>query len=211
MGVKCMSKCQATCSSPRQYQQVKANNMTVIVVNTQSIMAKKECLWQIIDDQRPDVILASETWLKSDIHDTEIIPADFGYELFRNDRSDGYGGVLIAVKRTLIYELTTVGKECEFIAVKITCKYNSLIVASLYRPTDNDSDYAMKLANAIESIVKDHPKDVVWIGGDINLPDINWSSNSISGNSYRKDINETILEVLAKFWFGASRRFSNEG
>ena len=55
----------------------------------------------------------------------------------------------------------------------------------------------MKLANVIESIVKDHPKDVVWIGGDINLPDINWSSNSISGNSYRKDINETILEVLA--------------
>ena len=93
----------ATCSSPKQYQQVKANNLTVIVVNTQSSMAKKECLWQIIDDQRPDVILASETWLKSDIHDTEIIPADFGYELFRNDRSDGYGGVLIAVKRTLIY------------------------------------------------------------------------------------------------------------
>ena len=121
-------------------------------------MAKKECLWQIIDDQRPDVILASETWLKSDIHDTEIIPANFGYELFRNDRRYGYGGFLIAVKRTLIYEQTTVGKECEFIAVKITCKYNSLIVASLYRPTDNDSDYAMKLANAIESIAKIIPK-----------------------------------------------------
>ena len=59
------------------------------------------------------MILASETWLKSDIHDTEIIPADFGFELFRNDRSDGYGGVLIAVKCTLIYELTTVGKECK--------------------------------------------------------------------------------------------------
>ena len=64
-------------------------------------MAKKESLWQIIESQRPDVILASETWLKSDIHDSEIIPADLGYELFRNDRSDGYGGVMIAVKRTL--------------------------------------------------------------------------------------------------------------
>ena len=49
---------------------------------------------------------------------------------------------MIAVKRTLIYELITVGKECEFLAVKITCKFNSLIVASLYRPTDNDSNYA---------------------------------------------------------------------
>ena len=143
------------------------------------------------------VILATETLLKSDIHDPEIIPTDFGYDLFRNDRSDGYGCVLIAVKRFLIYELTTIGKECEFIAVKITCKYNSLIMASHYRPTDTDSDYAIKLATAIESIVKYHPKDVVWIGGDINLPDINWSSNSISGNSYRKDINKTILEALA--------------
>ena len=101
------------------------------------------------------------------------------------------------MKRSLIYELTTDGKECEFIAVKIKCKCNSLIVASLYRPTDKASDYAIKLANAIESIVKDGPKDVVWIGGAINLPDINWSSNSISGNSYRKDINETIFEALA--------------
>ena len=142
------------------------------------------------------MILISETWLKSDIRDSEIIPAEFGYELFWNDRSDGYGGVLIAVKRTLIYELTTIGKECEFIAMKTTCKYNSLIVASLNRPTDDDSDYAIKLATDIERIVKCHPKDVVWIGGNINLPDINWSFNSISGNSYRKDINETILEAL---------------
>ena len=89
------------------------------------------------------MIFTSETWLKSDIHDSEIIQADFGYELFRIDGSDGYGGAMIAVKRTLIYELTTFGKECEFIAVKITCKYNSLIVASLYRPTDNDSAYAI--------------------------------------------------------------------
>ena len=45
--------------------------------------------------------------------------------------------------------------------------------------------------------MKDHPKDVVWIGGDINLPDIEWSSNSISGNGYRKDINENLLEALS--------------
>ena len=45
--------------------------------------------------------------------------------------------------------------------------------------------------------MKDHPKYVVWIGGDINLPDIDRSSNSISGNRYRKVINENLLEALA--------------
>ena len=48
------------------------------------------------------------------------------------------------------------------------------------------------LANAVVNLVKDHPKDVVWIGGDINLPDIDWSSNSISGNSY----NENLIHAI---------------
>ena len=91
---------------------MKANNLPVIVENTQRVLTKKEFLWQFIENQQPDVFLASETWVKSDIHDSKIIPADFGYDHFRNDRSDGYGGVLIAVKGTLIYELTTFGKEC---------------------------------------------------------------------------------------------------
>ena len=64
----------------------------------------------------------------------------------------------------------------------------------LYRPTYNDSDYASELA--IENLLKEHPKAVVWIGGDINLPDIDWSSNSISGNSYRKNINEKLIHAI---------------
>ena len=104
----------------------------VIIVNTQSIMAEKESLWHIIDSHQPDVILVSETWLKGYVHDSEIFPADLGYEIFRIDRSDGYGGVLIAVKRKLVYELVAVEDDCELVAVKINCKYNSLIVAALY-------------------------------------------------------------------------------
>ena len=56
-----------------------------------------------------------------------------------------------------------------------------VIVASMYRPTNNDTEYAAHLTSAIENLVKNHPKDVIWIGGDINLPDIDWSSNTISG------------------------------
>ena len=55
----------------------------------------------------------------------------------------------------------------------------------MYRPPGRDCDYAEK-----------HPKDVIWIGGDANLPDIDWSSNSITGNISRKDINETMIQTL---------------
>ena len=78
--------------------------------------------------------------------------------------------------------------------MKVPCKHNSLILASLYRPTKNDSDYASRLASAMESLVKMHPKGIVLTGGDAKLPDIDWSTNNIRGNSYRKDI--TLLQAM---------------
>ena len=81
---------------------IKKNRLSVIVVNTQRIMIKKESLWQILDSHNPDIILMSETWLDQDIHDAEVMPPDLNYELFQKDRRDGYGRVLIAIKRNLI-------------------------------------------------------------------------------------------------------------
>ena len=35
-----------------------------------------------------------------------------------------------------------------------------------------------------------------WVAGDWNLPDIDWSSNHITGNQYPKIINEYFLNFL---------------
>ena len=51
----------------------------------------------LINIYNPDVIVGTETWLNSSIKDNEIIPADFNYKIYRKDRSDGYGGVLLAI------------------------------------------------------------------------------------------------------------------
>ena len=83
---------------------------------------------------------------------------------FTKDRKDGYGGVLIAVRRNLIYELVPTDGTCELIAVKITCQHNSVVAASIYRPTNNDTEYAAHLATAMENLAKKHSKDVIWIG-----------------------------------------------
>ena len=81
-------------------------------------------------------------------------------------------------------------------AVKVTCKHNSVIVASLYRHTDNDLDYTINLINAIESLVKCHPNKVIWNGWDANLPDTNWSLNTVSGNNNKKEINDYFLKAV---------------
>ena len=97
-------------------------------------MAKKESPWQVPDSHNPDLILMSETRLKSDIHDSKVITPDLSYELFLNYRSDRYGGVMVAVKRHLIYELITRETICDFIAVKVSFTHRSLIEAALYSP-----------------------------------------------------------------------------
>ena len=96
-----------------------------------------------------------------------------------------------------MFEQVPTNDNCEFVAVKITCKNNSVIFASLYRPTKNDCEYSVHLASAVENLAKGHPKDVIWIGGDANLPDIDWSTNTICGSNYmyKKEINGNLLHI----------------
>ena len=51
----------------------------------------------LINTYNPDVIVGTETWLNNYIKDNEIIPADFNYKIYRKDRYDGYGCVLLAI------------------------------------------------------------------------------------------------------------------
>ena len=105
---------------------------------------------------------------------------------------------MIAVRRNLIYKLVPTYDTCELIAVKITSQHNSVIAASIYRPTNNDTEYAAHLATAMENLAKKHTKDVIWIGGDSNLPDIDWSTNSITSCNYKREINEFVLQAADK-------------
>ena len=49
----------------------------------------------MVDNDSPDIVIDSETWLNSLILDNEIMPKN--YKPYRRDHDDGYGGVLIGV------------------------------------------------------------------------------------------------------------------
>ena len=78
----------------------------IIVMNFQSIKNKHEEILNIIDTANPSIIIGNETWLSPSIYSTEIFPPE--YEVIRKDRNDGYGGVLIAIKRELTTEALAV-------------------------------------------------------------------------------------------------------
>ena len=96
-----------------------------LVIHFQSALAKRSNLIQ------PDIIFGSETWLSPNINSSESFPT--GYTLFRKDRSDGYGGVLLAFKESLTVAECQIDSpnSCEIIAC--TLRYeNQKVQYSLF-------------------------------------------------------------------------------
>ena len=97
------------------------------------------------------------------------------WESVRKDRQDGYGGVLLAMRIGMEFSvLETQATELVCIKSKID-NSTSIIVGALYRSPNSDLDYANKMCTEIENIVKANKNLIIWIGGDLNLPDIIWS------------------------------------
>jgi len=171
-------------------------NLRTLEINFQSISAKREVFWSLVDAVKPDIIYGCETWLKPDIRLGEIFPP--GYNLYRKDRSDGYGGVLLGIHSSLSSHQLDISTEAEFVGAKIISGEQSFIVCALYRPTNNNLEYMVALNQAIESVYTDNPRSAIWIAGDINLPDIEWATDEIVGHQYSAALNEKFLEMKAR-------------
>ena len=86
-----------------KYGKVKSPNQhKTLIINFQSIKNKTADLEVILNNENPDIISGSETWLNPNIYSSEIFNSN--YEIFRQDRSDKHGGVLLAIKSSLIAE-----------------------------------------------------------------------------------------------------------
>ncbi|KAL8608409.1 hypothetical protein ACOMHN_002642 [Nucella lapillus] len=70
-------------------------------INFNSARKKGKDLEAIIDCCDPDVIIGTETWLNQDIKTAEILPPALGFDCYRRDRKDSYGGILIAARQDL--------------------------------------------------------------------------------------------------------------
>jgi len=55
------------------------------------------------------------------------------------------------------------------------------------------------LCDSLESIVLSYPHDILWIAGDLNLPDINWTDSNIAGNNYPLPLNAAFLNFVNTF------------
>jgi hypothetical protein len=100
------------------------------------------------------------------------------------------------VKKHLCCEQLPSFSNTESIFCKIQIKgRRPLIIGSVYRPPHFDFDQSKKIIEEIYNISHKNKNAVFWLGGDFNLPDINWKQHTISGNQYPQNINSIFLET----------------
>ncbi|XP_072051476.1 uncharacterized protein [Amphiura filiformis] len=181
--------------SKQQHPVASAANLRTLVINFQSIFAKREVFWSLLESTKPDVVMGCETWLKPGVAQGEIFPP--GYSVYRKDRKDGYGGALLGITNSLNSHQVSIDADADIVAAKVRNGNNDIILGAVYRPTNNDQQYLDNLNQAIKDLCTSNPSAPVWIGGDMNLPDIDWDTEQIISHQYRKSINESYLLTLA--------------
>jgi len=131
----------------------------------------------MLNTYNPHLVAASETWFK-DFSITNIQ----GYNVFRNDRTDGRngGGVALYIKDSInSYELNDPGfnvSKIEMIWVVIYFGSDKYLIGCINRSKEfidmNDFDSVFKQAREYRD--QKGFKDLL-IMGDFNFPLINWS------------------------------------
>ena len=171
-------------------------SLRAIVINFQSIKNKVHETQVLIDNADPDIILGTEMWLNGNISSAEVLPTNF--QVFRNDRSDSYGGVLIAVREDLICSPVLTSQNTELIGVKLQLnRAKSIIISSFCRPPNMTEDtYSSAALEELIKLKHDNQQSDFCIGGDFNLPGMNWSCLTVTSNQYSYAMTDTYLDIL---------------
>ena len=91
--------------------------------------------------------------------------------------------------------------DCEVAWVKVKVKGTSdLYIGSFYRPPDkNNPEYLQQLHSLLNRIPTDKGAHL-WLGGDFNLPDINWEDESDSQYALNSSVAHQLLNITRDFY-----------
>jgi hypothetical protein len=118
-----------------------------LVINCQGIRSKKASFAACVENQNPDIVIGTESWLDGSVSNTEIFPHNF--TVFRKDREEtrtqtGGGGVFIAIRNDIVAtHAIEYDTDCEILWVQIKLvRGKNIIIGAFYRtPSQNDAEY----------------------------------------------------------------------
>ena len=168
----------------------------MLYFNAQSIVGKIDELAALASEEKPDLILITETWCNSDISDAFLTLQ--GYNIcVRKDRQDtaaGRGGGLLAYVKAGInfYEINKQVDLHQHSVFKIL----DLTIYLVYRSPNAAQDSYTKLSDLIRKAERNSI-----IIGDLNLPEVDWASGTARGRGglILEAAAESLMEQLVDF------------
>ena len=172
--------------------------LRLININCHSIVGKKTEILNLVDSTKPDIIVATETWLDSNIKNSEILPED--YEVFRKDMNRNGGGVLIAVRKELdCYEVPEFQEDCELVWARIKLRgQRTLYICAFYRPDMSDKTSFPLLTASLRKVATINNAHIV-IAGDLNFLSWDWKSIKLKPNGYYPQLHKDLIDTLNDF------------
>ena len=179
------------------YMKSNTNNWRTMIINCQSLRGKHANFENVVDYTKPDLILGTESWLDSSITDSEVFPTN--YNVYRKDRNTHGGGVFMAVKKCYNSSaLPETDTNCEIIWAKVELEQTTdMYVSSFYRPPNTNLDYFDNFSESLQKLPQTSLDKVKILGGDFNLPDISWQSQSVKPGGKHTNISKQLLQCTA--------------
>ena len=144
-------------------------------INFRSIRGEKPQFYSFLDFHNPDIVIGTETWFTPDIHDSELIPPDLGYTVYRRDRTGPKGGgVIILVKSSFQSQAKPeFNTNAEIIWIQLNLiGSKSALIGAYYNPHELDQTSFDELGKSLNLIKQSNSQ--IWLLGDFNLPKIDW-------------------------------------
>jgi exonuclease III len=171
-------------------KQIEGKPLVLLQVNCRSILNKILEFCNLIDTFNPDVIISTELWLREETNNAEVFRDD--YTTFRRDRSTGVGGVCICVKNYIDSRELWTNDEFEMMAVEVKGRDPKFTweILGIYRAPNDNMRVMERLA--ARTAYTGHSTKRSIIGGDLNLPCVDWNGKAGCNNGTQAYINSLV-------------------
>ena len=120
----------------------------------------------------PDIVCIVETWLSSEILDSEVaLP---GYQVHRLDRNRHGGGIPVYVRDSFVSNLLSSPDNLELLTLSIANDINKVCLSLFYRPPHSSSDVFQDLFLYLQSFDTSQFSNYILLGDfNVNFCNIN--------------------------------------
>ncbi len=187
----------ATSSPRRSNRTPPKKQLRLLNVNFNGISGKVPQLHDMIDSLDPDVIIGTESKLSQHHLDSEIFPPNF--IPWRKDRNADGGGIFIAVNSRVRSDIVDFDFDISCEALWVTIQISSgkkAYIGAFYRPPSDKIDTMNMWKLCMEDITRQAKDSLIIVGGDFNLPGIDWQVGRFSPPGPHRDQSELLLNIL---------------